>query len=132
MIKFHEIKVGDLVLAEFEGKQTEGIVKDLNREDKEVCIETDVQEFWFTPNHLNPIPLSDRHLSKLGFTKQANTDGSAKYSKGSFRILLPRDGDFSEIEIWWREDRRHLLKPIHVHELQNHYYQMTKVELNED
>ena len=132
MINFQEIKVGDLLLAEFEGKQTEGIVKDLNKEDKEICIETGVQEFWFTPNHLNPIPLSDRHLAKLGFTKQSNTDGSAKYSKGSFRMLLPRDGDFSEMEIWWREDRRHLVKPIHVHELQNHYYQMTKVELNED
>ncbi|HUR12326.1 MAG TPA: hypothetical protein VM012_13200 [Flavitalea sp.] len=132
MIKFQDIKVGDLVLAEFEGKQVEGVVKDLNREDKEICVETDVQQFWFTANHLNPIPLSERQLSKLGFAKNVTSDGSAKYSKGSFRIQLPKDGDFSELEIWWREDRRHLNKPIHVHELQNHYYAMTKVELNVD
>ena len=130
MIKFHELKVGDIVLAEYEGKQWEGVVKELNREDKEVCVETDVQQFWFTSSHLNPIPLSDRQLQKLGFAKQLNSDGSAKYMKGSFRILLPRADDFSELEIWWREDRRHLTKPLHVHELQNHYYEMTKVELN--
>ena len=130
MIKFHEIKVGDRVLAEYEGKQWEGIVEELNNEDKEVCVQTEVQQFWFTPQHLNPIPLSERQLLKLGFTKHVERDGSAKYTKGSFRIQLPREGDFSELEIWWREDRRHLMHPLHVHELQNHYYQMTKVELN--
>jgi len=132
MIKFHELKPGDLVLAEYEGKQWEGVVKKLNRDEKEICVETEIQQFWFTPSHLNPIPLSDRQLQKLGFTKQVNGDGSAKYAKGSFRILLPKVDNFSELEIWWREDRRHLDKPLHVHELQNHYYDMTKVELNVD
>ena len=37
MIKFQELKVGDIVLAEFEGRN-EGEVTDLNREDKEVCV----------------------------------------------------------------------------------------------
>jgi hypothetical protein len=43
---------------------------------------------------------------------------------------VPRKDDFSHIEIWWREDHRNLHQHLHVHELQNHYYQMTKVELN--
>ncbi len=129
MIRFSELKPGDLVIAEFEGQKWEGVVKELNREDKEVCVETSVQEFWFTPEHLFPIPLSDEQMQKLGFSKVQN--GSAtKYMKDSFRVLVPNEKDFSKLEIWWREDRRELAQPISVHELQNHYYQMTKVELN--
>jgi hypothetical protein len=130
MIKLHELQPGDLVMAEYEGQQWEGVVKELNREDKEVCVETEVQEFWFTPEHLSPIPLDDAQLAKLGFHKHENEDGSVKYSKDSFRLLLPRKGDFTDMEIWWREDRRHLHHSLYVHELQNHYYQMTKVELS--
>jgi hypothetical protein len=129
MIKLSELKAGDIVMAEFEGQKVEGVVTDLNKEDKEVCVETDVQEFWFTPEHLYPIPLSHEQLIKLGFTVQENSDGSAKYMKDSFRLLVPVKSDFTNIEIWWREDRRHLHKNIYVHELQNHYLQMTKVEL---
>ncbi len=130
MIPFNELKPGDRVMAEFEGQQWEGVVTELNREDKEVCVETEVQEFWFTPEHLFPIPLSDEQLFKLGFIKEVHENGSAKYLKDSFRILVPNTGDFFPLEMWWREDRRLLAEPIGVHELQNHYYQMTKVELN--
>ena len=129
MIRLQDLKVGDIVMAEFEGQMREGIVTDINRENKEVAVETDVQEFWFTADHLYPIQLSEEQLLKLGFEKQESEDGMVKYLKGSFRILLPEKGDFSNLEIWWREDRRHLTHPISVHELQNHYLQMTKVEL---
>ena len=129
MIRFNELKPGDLVLAEYEGEKTRGVVTELNREDKEVCVETSVQQYWFTPEHLYPIPLSDEQLDLLGFTKMENGNG-VKYMKDSFRIFVPNKNDFSNIEIWWREDRRQLNQHISVHELQNHYYQMTKVELN--
>jgi hypothetical protein len=131
MIKFSELKPGDLVLANYEGQQWQGIVKDLNREDKEVCVETDVQQFWFKPDELQAIPLDENQLLKLNFQKQEN-EGSVKYLKGAFRIQVPRQTNFSDFEIWYREDRRHIRQPIAVHELQNHYYQMTKVELNQD
>lgn len=117
-------------MAEYEGQRRQGIVTDLNREDKEVCVETDIQEFWYSPEHLYPIPLDEGQLSYLGFQKQENSDGTVKYLKDSFRLLLPRAGDFSAFEIWWREDRRHVHQPYYVHDLQNHYYDMTKVELN--
>lgn len=130
MIKFHDLKPGDLVMAEFEGERVEGVVKELNREEKEVCIETPVQKFWFTADHLYAIPLNETQLLKLGFVKQQNDNGSIKYMKDSFRVLIPHTDDFTKFEIWWREDRRHINTPLFVHELQNHYYQMTKVELN--
>ena len=129
MIKMQELKIGDYVLADYEGENWEGLVKDLNFEDKEVCLETDVQEFWFKAEALSPIPLNDEQLSKLNFTKQENEDGSVKYSKGPFRVFLGNKNDFSNMEIWYREDRRHLTHAISVHEFQNHYQQMTKVDL---
>jgi hypothetical protein len=105
------------------------MVKEINREDKEVCVESNVQEFWYTPDNLHPIALNDEQMRKLGFTMTENGNGAVKYMKDSFRVLLPKKDDFSLMEIWWREDHRYLNKPIMVHELQNHYYQMTKVEL---
>ena len=131
MIKFSELKPGDIVMVDFESQQWEGIVKELNYEDKEICVETDVQEFWFTPEHVKPIMLNDEQLKKLGFEKHEEGDYN-KYMKGAFRILVPKNGDFSDFEMWYREDRRHIKHPIAVHELQNHYYMMTKVELNVD
>ena len=129
MIRFNDLQPGDLVFAEYEGQKTRGVVKALNREDKEVCVETPVQEYWYTPEHLYPIPVDDEQLQLLGFTKAENGSG-VKYMKDSFRIQVPGTNDFSNMEIWWREDRRQLKQQISVHELQNHYYQMTKVELN--
>jgi hypothetical protein len=130
MIRFNDIKPGDIVMAEYEGQMREGIVKELAPEEKEVCVETEVQAFWFKPEHLFAIPLSDEQLTKLGFTKASENGNGIKYMKDSFRILIPHKDDFSSLEIWWREDRRQLDHPISVHELQNHYYQMTKIELN--
>lgn len=130
MIRFNDLKPGDLVLAEYEDKVWEGEVTELNREDKEVCVRTDVQDFWFTPTHLKGITLDDRQLSRLGFEKQGDGVGPVKYLKGAFRILLPAPGQFNDFEIWYREDRRHITQPLYVHELQNHYRDMTKIELS--
>lgn len=132
MISMHDLKPGDIVRAEFEGQRQDGVVLRLNHEDREVCIETPVQEFWYAPDHLYPIPLDEEQLMKLGFEKHENGDGSVKYLKGAFRLLLHRKGDFTDLEFWWREDHRHVHRAIYVHELQNHYLQMTKVELNPD
>ena len=129
MIKFQELKVGDIVNAEYEGVVKEGEVIDLDREDKLVSVQTEVQEFWYEPAHLFPITLDDGQLKEFGFEKLENADGTVKYRKDAFRILLPSKDDFSSFEIWYREDRRHINHPISVHELQNHYSQMTKVEL---
>lgn len=128
MIKFHELHEGDIVLADYEGQRSEGEVTELNREDKEVCIQTSVQDFWYTPDQLVPIPLDEEQLRKFNFERQ-EVEGGVKYLRGPFRILLHEKGNFSNFEMWYREDRRHITQPLSVHELQNHYRQMTKVEL---
>ena len=129
MIKMHELKTGDIVLAEYEGQQREGEVTELDREDKEVCVETSVQAFWYKPEELYPIPLDEAQLFKFNFERQELPDGNIKYLKVPFRILLTQKGNFSHFEMWYREDRRHITEPMSVHQLQNHYHSMTKVDL---
>ncbi len=132
MVKFNDIKIGDFLRAEYEGKFWDGEVVLLNGDEKQVCVKTDVQEFWFETNKLQGIPLTDAALLNMNFTKQINEDGSVKYSKGPFRLVTPEKGDFSHFDMWYREDRRHNPDVHFVHQLQNHYLDMTKVHLTAD
>lgn len=132
MIKFSDIKIGDYLMGEFEGKMWEGEVVRLNGEDKQVCVQTDVQEFWFSPEHLHPIPLNDETLRKLNFTREEMEDGSVKYKKASFRLVIPRKDDFSHVDIWYREDRRHNPDVHYIHQLQNAHLSMTKMHLTSE
>jgi hypothetical protein len=125
--------MGDIVLVEFDGRKTEGEVIGLNGADREIQVRTgDDQEFWYTPNDLYPIALDEGQLMQFGFERQELPDGKIKYLKGPFRILLSQKGNFSDFEMWYREDRRHITQPLSVHGLQNHFHQMTKIDLNRE
>jgi len=133
MIQFHELRTGDFVLVEFDGKRTEGEVIGLNGADREIQVRTgDDQEFWYTPNDLYPIPLDEGQMTQFGFERQELPDGKIKYLKGPFRLLLSGKGNFSDFEMWYREDRRHITQPLAVHGLQNHFHQMTKIDLTRE
>ena len=132
MIKFNEIKVGDYLIADNDGDKKQGEVTDLNHNEKQVCVNTGAQDFWYETEQLSPIPLDDDQLMKLKFHKQDNEDGTVKYLKGAFRMMLSSKDDFSKFEIWYRDERRHIVQPISLHQLQNHFYDMTKVHLNDE
>ena len=132
MIKFNEIKTGDYLIADNDGDQRLGEVTNLNHNEKQVCVDTGVQEFWFEIDQLSPIALDETQLTRLKFSKESNADGTVKYKKGAFRMLLAKPDDFSAFEIWYRDEHRHVMHPIYLHQLQNHFYEMTKVHLNED
>jgi hypothetical protein len=132
MIKFQDIKVGDYLLAAQDGTTWAGEVTNLNGDEKEICVDNGIQEFWFKCEELKPLPLDEAQLLKLNFQKQENGDGSVKYMKGAFRILLSHKDDFSKFEIWYREEKRQIIQPIPVHQLQNHYLEMTKVHLTDE
>ena len=131
MIKFQEIKVGDYLMADNDGDMRPGEVINLNGDEKQVCVDTG-QEFWYETDQLSPIPVSEEQLVNLKFNKEVNENGTVKYLKGAFRIMLPAEGDFSRMEIWYRDEKRHIMQPINVHQLQNHHYEMTKVHLNDE
>lgn len=132
MIQFHEIKIGDYLIADNDGDKKQGEVTDLNSDDKQVCVNTGIQDFWYETEQLIPIPLNEEQLIKLKFHKEENGDGTVKYMKGAFRMMLPAKNDFSKFEIWYRDEHRKIMQPINVHQLQNHFYEMTKVHLNDE
>lgn len=133
MINYNEVKIGDFVNADYEGQLSFGEVTNLNGDEKQVCVQiTDVQEFWFATEHLYAIPLTEDALLDLNFIKETNADNSVKYKKGSFRLVTPIAGDFSKLEIWYREDKRHNPNVHFVHQLQNQYLDMTKIHLTRE
>ena len=131
MIKFNELKAGDYVMANNDGDVKRGEVEDLNHNEKQVCVNTGAQGFWYELDQLSAIPLNEEEMTNFKFHKQVNEDGTIKYMKGAFRMLIPKDGDFSRMELWYRDEQRHIIEPIPVHILQNHFYEMTKVFLND-
>ncbi|MEP6465981.1 MAG: hypothetical protein ABJB05_06730 [Parafilimonas sp.] len=132
MIKFNEIKMGDFLMGEYGDKMWEGEVTNLNGDEKQVCLATDVQEFWFETNDLYAITLNNDVLIKLNFMREDMPDGSVKYKKGSFRMLIKKADDFSQMDIWYRDDKRINPQIQYVHQLQNQYLQMTKVHLTRE
>ena len=128
MVKISDLKEGDIVIIMEEGVEREGTVVDVQRDQNLVCVNNGVQEFWYSPSDILSIPLNEEQLLKLGFQRQ-DTENGVKYMKGPFRILIPEDGNFSDFEIWYREDHRRFHTPLTLHELQNHYLDMTKVHL---
>ena len=131
MIKFSDLKQGDYVLAESDGQAFRGEVTDFNSDEKEIAVNNGVQEFYFKSEDLYPIPLDEEELLKLKFTKQVNPDGTVKYLKGAFRIQTPEQDNFSNFEVWYRDERRIIQQHIPLHVLQNHYLAMTKVHLTD-
>lgn len=130
MIKISELKVGDLIMVDFDGTLMDGEVLEVNRPQKLAHVRTNGQnDFWYGGEALNPLTLNDEALLKLNFKKQDSEDGGVKYMKGAFRIQLDKKDDFGAISFWYREDRRHVNNPISVHQLQNYYLDMTKVHL---
>jgi len=132
MIKFHEVKVGDYLIADNDGDARRGEVTNLNGDEKQVCVDNGVQEFWYETDQLTALPITEDELKHLKFHSEAQADGSVKYMKGAFRMLIPKAGDFSKMEIWYRDEKRHIVNEIPLHVLQNHFYEMTKVHLNEE
>lgn len=129
MLKIGGLKPGDLIMVDDEGVQREGTVLSTSfEEEHKALVDNGIQEFWYTEDQLYPIPLDENQLKRLGFTRE-EMDGSVKFKRDSFRLVIPKKGDFSNIEMWWREDRRHFHNPIGVHELQNLHLSMTKIPL---
>jgi len=129
MIKLTDLKEGDIVKVLHDGVEREGVVQQIGRDDNKACINNGIQEFWYSVDQIIPIPLTeDRLINTLGFDKM-ETENGIKYMKGPFRILVHDPGNFTNLEVWYREDRRHFNHPLYVHELQNHHLNMTKVPL---
>jgi len=128
MVKIGHLQTGDIVMVNDEGLLREGNVVKINREEHMALVDNGIQEFWYSPEDIFPIALDESQLEKFGFEKESLEKG-VKYKKGVFRLVTPETGNFSNLEMWYREDRRHFNIPIAVHELQNLHADMSKVPL---
>jgi hypothetical protein len=129
MIKITDLREGDIVHIIDQGTERLGNVSSISREDNMARINNGIQEFWFGPEEIVPIPLTEKQLVEtLGFEKEETSEG-VKFKKGPFRILVHDPGNYTNMEVWYREDRRHFSHPLYVHELQNHHMDMTKMPL---
>ncbi len=129
MLKIGDLKQGDIISVDDEGVRREGTVVRVSHEEHQALVNNGVQEFWYSPEEMFPVLLNEEELVKLGFEKEDVESGS-KYKRNSFRLVTPQKGDFSSVEMWYREDRRHFNTHLGVHELQNLHLDMTKVHLD--
>jgi hypothetical protein len=128
MLKINNLKAGDIIMVDDEGIMREGTVVSISHEEHQALVNNGVQEFWYSPEEMHTIPLDETQLINLGFEKE-DIDGAVKYKKGVFRLVTPQKGNFSNIDMWYREDRRHFSFPLGVHELQNLHMDMSKIPL---
>ncbi len=133
MLHLHELKVGDLVLADFEEKEYEGIVEQISFEKVEVRINENDHLNWYDPKELDPVPVTGEKLTLLGFVKstdpELNGEGQA-WVRGPFILTYLKKGDDQHILLNYRSEEPRLIKTgLFVHELQHHYHGMTKVFL---
>ena len=64
MIKFNDLKAGDYVIADSDGDKRRGEVENLNGNEKQVCVNTGAQSFWFEMDQLSAIPLNEEEDRK--------------------------------------------------------------------
>lgn len=129
MIKISDLKEGDIVNVLDEGVEREGVVVDVDKEENMASIDNGVQDFWYGPEQLHPLPMTEERLiNLLGFEKEETEDG-VKFKKGAFRLLVKDPGNYTSLDLWYREEHRQFNHSLYLHELQNHHLQMTKVPL---
>jgi hypothetical protein len=132
MIHLHDVKAGDTVLVEYEGTMVEGHVLEVNREDKQVCVQTGEQEFWYDLKDLYSIPLNEEQLLRLKFRKdEISAIGNGNvYVRGPFSVkLYETENGHPATRLDYRDEHRDIRDAITVNQLQNHYHEMTNFHL---
>lgn len=133
MINLHDVKTGDNVLVEYEGNRVEGQVLEVNREDKQVHVQTGEQDFWYELDALYPLPVNEEQLLRLRFKKEeALSDGSNTqvYVRGPFSVKLHLVDGHEATRLDYRDEHREINGTITINQLQNHYHQMTNFHLD--
>ena len=88
MLKLGELKAGDIIKVNDDGIEREGAVVEISHEEHQALVDNGVQEFWYSPEDMSPIPVDEHQLLKLGFQKQDLNGEGMKYMKGAFRIVV--------------------------------------------
>lgn len=131
MIKFNELKEGDIVMVDFEGQMTTGDIIELSSGNKMAKVAHGEQEFWYDFKDIYAVPLNDEQLTELGFVKVDDPDSDGKlYKRGPFSIQFVQKGPDKHTLLHYRDETRHIHGLEYIHQLQNHYKGMTNFVLS--
>lgn len=129
MIDIRELKEGNLVFVGSGNNVWQGTVAGFNRIEKEIAVSNGADKYFFQSGDLNPIFVSDDLLTRMGFVKTSNDDGSVAYEKEDFTIWFPTTNNPPRYEVKYRDDTRHIMETIWLHRIQNLHTEMTGVPL---
>ena len=134
MIPLKELHVGNWVIPASEGNNIEGQIEQVDNEQAYVNAMNNL--FWYNPDELDPIPLTEEQLASFGFVKSddpvINGHGQA-YIRGPFTLKYVDKNNKDHISLTYMGDHsREITDGLYVHQLQNHYNGMTKILLEKE
>ncbi|HEY0274254.1 MAG TPA: hypothetical protein VGC22_13765 [Chitinophaga sp.] len=130
MMKIHDLRVGDTVVAQYDGVLKQGVVTGLNHDEKQISVVTDEQEFWYNQEDLFPVSLGEEQLAALKFVRNNSVTQGAQYERGPFIIRFYVQNGEKHVDLQYRDEIRELKGDLTVSTLQNHYAAMTNFHLD--
>lgn len=131
MIKFSEIKKGDIVNVRFEDSVKTGRVVRADWGEKKVLVAHGDQEFGYNLEDISSIPLTTDILKILGFLPSSDpvlTKDANAYIRGPFVVRYPRNDNDSML-LSFRDEHRKISSNTTLNQFQNHFQDMTNVHL---
>lgn len=129
MIPLQQISLGNWIQVNLDGQLLAGKVSRKSVERIGVAVEAELG--WFFPDDVFPIPLTEEWLYYFDFKDSVDPElnGTGKaYTHGPFLLHYPDKENEGRIVLSCHGVHDKVLKkPLSVHELQNHYHEMTKV-----
>lgn len=128
MVDINDIHLGNWVQVDIEGEHLTGKVE--RKSVERIGIKVKEELGWFRSENVYPILLTEEWLTKLEFVKEESQNGSLTYRKSRFSLTYPEEGNKQHVLLECHGSHpRELDEVFHVHTLQNHYHEMTKVFL---
>ena len=129
MIPINEVSLGNWVQVNVDGQLLTGKVQ--RKSVERIGVASEAELGWYFPQDVFPIPLNEDWLYYFNFKDSTDPeligDGRA-YIHGPFVLHYPNKIDDAYAVLSCHGVHNQIIKrPMSVHELQNHYHEMTKV-----
>lgn len=126
MLTISELKIGDIVRADFEGQFRIGEIEEINAVIHKALVHHGENDLWYHLNDLYAVPIREDHLVEFGFLKSPDEQ---KWVRGPFTLTFLPDEENSAI-LHYRDETRYVHDLRFMHQLQNHYQSMTNFGLS--
>lgn len=129
MIPINEVSLGNWVQINLDGQLLVGKVE--RKSVERIGVASEAELGWYFPDDVYPIPLNEEWLYFLQFKDSADPElngyGRA-YTHGPFLLHYPdKNNDAYAVLSCHGVHNQEIKRRMSVHDLQNHYHEMTKV-----